>query len=184
MWPRRLHVSMLGTLAALGAAAPATGGTFQGLGDLPGGVFFSEAAGVSADGVTVVGFGNSSLGLGAFRWTPSEGMVGLGDLPGGSYASRAFAVSADGSTIVGRGVSASGPEAFRWTGAAGMAGLELEAILGFSRAHAAGETRPAEVAWAVLERPARANRAALEPGRHAFHCGRCRRGPGGRPERP
>jgi len=32
-----------------------------------------------------------------------------------------------------------------------MAGLELEAILGFSRAHAAGESRPAEVVRAVLE---------------------------------
>ena len=105
------------------AAAQLTGGTFQGLGDLPGGVFFSEAAGVSADGSTVVGFGNGHMGLGAFRWTLSDGMVGLGDLPGGSYASRAFAVSADGSTIVGRGVSASGPEAFRWTRAAGMLGL-------------------------------------------------------------
>ena len=35
--------------------------------------------------------------------------------------------------------------------AAGLAGLELGAILGFSRAHAAGESRPAEVARAVLE---------------------------------
>ena len=51
---------------------------FQGLGDLPGGLFNSQAYDVSADGSVVVGQGNSASGGEAFRWT-SAGMVGLGE---------------------------------------------------------------------------------------------------------
>ena len=111
--------TILGTAAVLVISQPAWSETmkptFQGLGDLPGGSFASEAADVSADGSTVVGFGNSYMGIAAFRWTQAGGMVSLGDLPGGGYASRSFGVSGDGSTIVGRSVSALGPEAYRWT---------------------------------------------------------------------
>ncbi len=94
-----------------------------GLGDLSGGIFYSVALSVSGDGSTVVGFGNSTSGTEAFRWTSASGVVGLGDLAGGSFSSWAEDVSADGSTIVGRGRSALGDEAFRWTSASGMVGL-------------------------------------------------------------
>jgi probable HAF family extracellular repeat protein len=97
--------------------------TFLGLGDLPGGSFFSQATGVSADGSVVVGNAISASGSEAFRWTAPGEMVGLGDLPGGTFSSIAHAVSADGSTVVGQSQSASGPEAFRWTASTGMVGL-------------------------------------------------------------
>ncbi len=98
---------------------------FMGLGDLPGGDFWSVANGVSADGMTVVGTGNAASGSEAFRWTPGGGMQGLGDLSGGFFASQAFGVSADGQTVVGRGNGASGSEAFRWTPSGGMQGLGI-----------------------------------------------------------
>ncbi|MFX0194664.1 MAG: hypothetical protein ACFFCW_00980 [Candidatus Hodarchaeota archaeon] len=91
--------------------------SFQGLGDLPGGDFFSVARSVSADGSTVVGESISASGIEAFRWTFAGGMAGLGDLPGGIFESIAQGVSEDGSVVVG--ASRSDPyyeywEAFRW----------------------------------------------------------------------
>jgi probable HAF family extracellular repeat protein len=97
--------------------------TFQGLGDLAGGTFFSSAFGASADGSVVVGVSSSTSGSQAFRWTSGTGMVGLGDLPGGTFDSVANGVSADGSVVVGNGRSTSGQEAFRWTSGTGMVGL-------------------------------------------------------------
>lgn len=112
-------------LSCLLATRPTLAGVvgFQGLGDLPDGSFSSRAFGVSADGSTVVGQGNSASGAEAFRWTQAGGIVGLG-LLSGHNESEAFGVSADGSVVVGR----SGPlnstgEAFRWTQASGMIGL-------------------------------------------------------------
>lgn len=102
------------------------GASFQGLGDLAGGMVFSVATGVSADGKVVAGYSsssNSATSYEAFRWTATNGMVGLGDLAGGTFTSFANAISADGSTIVGQSYSTNGTEAFRWTQAAGMAGL-------------------------------------------------------------
>ena len=123
---------VIGTSAAfvlgiLAAGPTAEGGaSFQGLGDLPDGKFYSEAAGVSADGLVVVGFGNSASGPEAFRWTQATGMVGLGDLLGGQFRSGVTMptrVSADGSVVVGYSDSALGGEGFRWTQATGMVGL-------------------------------------------------------------
>lgn len=105
------------------STAPAPAASFQGLGDLPGGDFFSVATAVSADGRVVVGYAKSTSGIEAFRWTATDGMVSLGDLPGGTVSSFANAVSADGSVVVGYGRSSSGNEAFRWTQATGMVGL-------------------------------------------------------------
>lgn len=87
-----------------------------GLGDLPGGIFNSDARGVSADGTVIVGESNSATGSEAFRWTPEEGMVGLGSLPGGGFNTSATATSADGSVIVGNGRFAGSAieEAFVW----------------------------------------------------------------------
>ena len=93
--------------------------SFQPLGDLGGGIFFSLATSVSANGSVVCGYSSSTnsgaSSFEAFRWTATNGMVALGDLPGGTYTSFAKAISADGSTVVGFSSSSSGDEAFRWT---------------------------------------------------------------------
>jgi probable HAF family extracellular repeat protein len=104
-------------------AGPAQAQSFEGLGDLPGSVFYSDPTGLSADGLVIVGVSESANGSEAFRWTSGGGMVGLGDLAGGGFDSQANGVSADGSVIVGRGESANGTEAFRWTSGGGMVGL-------------------------------------------------------------
>ncbi len=85
-----------------------------GIGDLPGGIFLSEAFAVSADGNVIVGQSNSAEGLEAFRFSDSEGIIGLGDLPGGAFSSSSIDVSADGRVIIGMGNSAKGEEAFVW----------------------------------------------------------------------
>ncbi|MCK5001056.1 MAG: hypothetical protein KAS23_16045 [Anaerohalosphaera sp.] len=90
----------------------------KGLGDLPGGSFYSIALDVSADGSVVVGYSNTDWGDRAFRWTASEGIQDIGCLPGNG-TSRAWAVSADGSVVVG----ISGNQAFRWTSSEGIQGL-------------------------------------------------------------
>jgi len=125
-----LAVAMMNAMLLPGVAvvlglttATASGQSFQGLGDLPGGIYRGLPYGVSADGSVVVGLGYSASGAEAFRWTQAGGMVGLDDLPGGAFGSCAYGVSADGSVVVGLGYSASGAEAFRWTQAGGMVGL-------------------------------------------------------------
>jgi probable HAF family extracellular repeat protein len=111
-----------------------------GLGDLPGGSFFSEATDISGDGSVVVGYSssaNSGANLEAFRWTQASGMVGLGDLPGGIFYSAAADVSNDGSVVVGRGNEDGKDQAFRWTQATGMVSLgDLLGGTGFSQANA------------------------------------------------
>ena len=117
---------VVGACLFLGGGAVHAGPFFSGLGDLPGGSFFSIATGVSADGSVVVGSGTPALTVSnreAYRWTAAGGMVGLGDLAGSIFSSSARGVSADGTVIVGRGVSASGTEAYRWTAGSGMVGL-------------------------------------------------------------
>jgi hypothetical protein len=76
---------------------------FMGLGNIPGGGFFSAVLDVSADGSTAVGVGAGTSGDEAFRWTSGGGMVGLGSLYG-TYRSHALGVSADGSVVVGYGI--------------------------------------------------------------------------------
>ena len=94
-----------------------------GVGDLDGGMFHSEAYGVSADGSVVVGRGNSAQGFEAFRWQ-NDVMIGLGDLDGGSFYSWAQGVSADGSVVVGHSFSTSHLEAFIWEETSGMRSLQ------------------------------------------------------------
>ncbi len=118
-WLGLLLVGILGVYS-LPAAVTAT---FQGLGDLPGGLFRSEANAISADGTVVVGFGSSASGGRAVLWTLADGIISLGDLPGGNSSSVANGVSADGTVVVGASSSTSGTEAFRWTLAEGMIGL-------------------------------------------------------------
>ncbi len=91
------------------------------LGDLPGGIVQSVANGVSNNGV-VVGYGSTTAGEEAFRYTQFGGMVSLGDLPGGPVESGATDVSNDGSVIVGYGTTAVGQEAFVY----GRSGSSME----------------------------------------------------------
>jgi probable HAF family extracellular repeat protein len=89
--------------------------SFQGLGDLAGGSFYSGASGVSADGSVVVGYGNSESGTEAFIWDSTKGMqslytvlTGYGiDLTGWTLSS-AMDISDDGKTIVGYGYNPDG----------------------------------------------------------------------------
>ncbi|MEX2140777.1 MAG: hypothetical protein WD894_16055 [Pirellulales bacterium] len=99
------------------------GGAFQGLGDLPGGVFRSSATDVSANGSVIVGFGTTADGPEAFRWTAATGMVGIGSLDGGE--SSASSVSTDGSVVVGGTIASPplGSQGFRWTPTGGMVAL-------------------------------------------------------------
>ncbi|MBI5863909.1 MAG: hypothetical protein HZB38_05275 [Planctomycetes bacterium] len=104
---------------ALAAATPALAqiATFQALGDLPGGTYYSYALGVSADGSTVVGVSNSANGPEAFKWT-ALGIEGLGSVPGGSVPSAAYETNADGSVIVGCSRLNGATVACRWDDAA------------------------------------------------------------------
>jgi len=84
--------------------------SFLGLGDLPGGITFSRAFGVSADGSVVVGTGNAATGFEAFIWDGSSGMQSIQDTLLGAgvdltgwQLSAANAISADGLSIVGLG---------------------------------------------------------------------------------
>jgi len=88
----------------------------------------SHAFGISADGSTIVGFGEIPAGTSgdvAFRWTEATGIAALGTLPDAGD-SRAEAISSDGSTIVGHVTMLEGddpPRAFRWTAEEGMVSL-------------------------------------------------------------
>lgn len=84
----------------------------------PAGFAWTEAAGVSGDGATVVGTVGNDARLEAFRWTPARGIELLGTLPGAKN-SRATTISADGRVILGT----SDERAFRWTAAGGMVAL-------------------------------------------------------------
>jgi probable HAF family extracellular repeat protein len=95
-----------------------------GLGDFPGGSFYSTALGVSADGTFVVGWGSTASNRSeAFRWTASSGLMPLGNLNLNRPSSMAFGVSADGRIVVGSSAATGGPEAFIWTETDGMQNL-------------------------------------------------------------
>jgi uncharacterized membrane protein len=112
-----------GKLAPAGGSPEAARWTLAtgwvGLGDLPGGDTFSQALGISADGVTLVGWGSSDLGFESVRWVAGVAAA-MGDLPGGAFQGAAAAASGDGAVIVGTGTSAEGAQAYRWTAATGM----------------------------------------------------------------
>jgi probable HAF family extracellular repeat protein len=86
-----------------------------GLGDLPGGIVYSEGHATSADGSVVVGMSYSSTDETAFRWTQARGMESVLDLlvesgvdMTGWKLRGASSVSADGQVIVGYGINPSG----------------------------------------------------------------------------
>lgn len=118
--PRAAEIAVIVAAACVGFGAPARTSlagdqaAFEGLGVLTPGEI-SEAADVSGDGGSVVGyatFADPMLGLGprAFRWTRGTGMVSLGVLGFGFFGSAASGVSGDGETAVGL----SGAAGFRW----------------------------------------------------------------------
>ena len=72
----------------------------QGIGDLAGGSFASEAFAVSGDGQFIVGQSQSGSGAEAFRWDVANGMQPLGDLDLGDFDSAAYGVSGDGRVVV------------------------------------------------------------------------------------
>jgi len=116
LFTRRGYVAFaagsLAIIVALSSIVPSSAHaspfSFKGLGELPGGIFWSGADGISADGSVAVGFDHSASGQEAFRWTSAGGMVGLGDLPSGVFSSRAHGASADGAVVIGIGHSDAG----------------------------------------------------------------------------
>ncbi|MGH8246236.1 MAG: hypothetical protein ACREUU_07365, partial [Gammaproteobacteria bacterium] len=101
---------------------PETG--IVGLGDLPGGLFGSNAWDVNdlshVSGAAWAGYPRTVTE--AFIWTPALGMVGLGDLRGGDFYSLAYAIN-NLDQVVGISWSSNGFEAFMWDAQNGMVGL-------------------------------------------------------------
>jgi uncharacterized membrane protein len=99
-----------------------SGGGMTGLGDLPGGSFFSSASNISTDGSVVVGQGSSYSGDEAFRWTSAGGMERLWDVllaqgvdpaaSGWTSLVEARGVSLDGGAIAGYGTRYGNTEGF------------------------------------------------------------------------
>ena len=114
------------------------------LGDLPGGaVPRSIARGVSLDGQTIAGIGESLVGTEAFRYTVADAtfqpLGTLSDLHPGSFA---YGLSGDGSTVVGISYDRqNNQQAFRWTASTGIVAMGFlpppSGITPFSSAYAA-----------------------------------------------
>ncbi len=111
--------------AAVGTSLPSTPGPLQAtrwtqaggpqaLGIHPTGAS-SRGAAISADGSTVVGWGDTGTGFQAARWRAETGFVSLRPVPG--TWSQAFAVSGDGAVVTGM---MDATTTFRWTEATGM----------------------------------------------------------------
>ncbi len=100
-----------------------SGMTMQVIGTLPGGTN-AVGTGLSADGSVMVGYGSSTAGERAFRWTQATGMASMG-VTTGAPSSRAWGVNSDGSVVVGfsGNLTTFAGHAFRWTAAGGMEDL-------------------------------------------------------------
>jgi len=89
-----------------------------GLGELPGGISYSNANDISTDGSTVVGFSYTADGQEAFTWDQANGMRNLRDVLindwglnlAGWTLSEARGISDDGLIVVGCGINPSGYE--------------------------------------------------------------------------
>jgi len=98
---------------------------FMGIGDLPGGWYYSSVDGLSGDGRVVVGesWGSGPNAIKAIRWTMDEGMQILGPVNnfiGGVPEDASY----DGSVIVGDGTRLNGRgEGWRWTAQTGLVGV-------------------------------------------------------------
>lgn len=97
------------------------------IGDLPGGtsgVPRAYARGISDDGMTIVGIGESVRGQEGWVYSVADDtFTPIGGLPGATQSSYAYGVSRDGRVVVGLSNSAQGQEAFAWTRDGGMRGL-------------------------------------------------------------
>jgi len=110
----------IGLLIPAGGSCSVAGGQavvpyFQGLGDLPGGEYYSNAWDVSKDGTAVTGHSRVDTDHLAFRWTEATGMVLLPDFPGGIAMGDGDGITFDGSIVAGHGNSDLATEACIWT---------------------------------------------------------------------
>jgi len=127
------------TTGELGSTTGETGSTtgdsegsgvmFRGLGDLPGGEYFSEAADVSGDGMVIVGYSVSGapspgveVATEAVRWIDAD-PVPLSDIDGALF-SEPQAVSGDGLVAVGYAQTMEGSVSCRWTKGRGAVALD------------------------------------------------------------
>jgi probable HAF family extracellular repeat protein len=129
---RKMKKTLITTLCGLLTITISYGASFQGLGDLSGAGFHSEAYGISGNGRVIAGIGQSVPPAStwdypaneACYWTQGASAVGLGDFPGRNLESWAHGISYDGSVIVGHGRPDNpAPQAFRWTNETGLVGL-------------------------------------------------------------
>lgn len=104
-------VGGFGTIFRLGAPPASPVPSFQGVGDLPGGIFFSEVRDATRVNGVLVAVGGSAAHAGsanidtAFRWTSSGGMVALPDVVAnttGTNPVMASAITRDGAVIASR----------------------------------------------------------------------------------
>lgn len=109
------------------ACATSRGAWFTPLGDLPGGLFRSEAHGVSYDGSVVVGRSGSFGASQVFRWTENDGMTPL--LEGVFVDAFATDISENGLVISGLHNNVGG---FFWTQSEGMTELGGGGAFGLS----------------------------------------------------
>jgi len=118
----KISVVLLGFMLVIGVGNSQCGAaSFRGLGFLQGGTC-SEARGVSAKGMVVVGTSCTPSGVQVFRWTNDGGMKGV-PVPTGLIKSWGVDVSADGNLILGQGRKSDGSpygyEGFLWNYASG-----------------------------------------------------------------
>ena len=127
------------------ASAQVCGGApcFQGIGDLPGGAYYSRASCLSGDGTRVGGASTTDLstpqpfqGTLAFEpalWDSAGGLVAIGELAGGLVSGEVLGLSLDGAVAVGWSASgnctvnlqldAEYAEGFHWSAGSGMVGM-------------------------------------------------------------
>jgi probable HAF family extracellular repeat protein len=106
-----------------------------GLGDLPGGEFWSTATGIDMTGQVVIGYSNTGSGDRAFKWSKLTGIAQLQLPNNGMSDSSATAVNADGSVVVGVDAPAgTGTRALGWApnpfaiATSGGKGLDYRAV--------------------------------------------------------
>lgn len=116
-WVTWQKLAFVCALLLLPVRVDAQGGTFVGIGALPGGST-SAAQGMSADGKIVVGFGTTANGPEPFRWTAATGIIeSLNSVHGSSFLGYAKNASTNG-VIVGSlqdHPAAGDTSAFYWT---------------------------------------------------------------------
>jgi probable HAF family extracellular repeat protein len=93
------------------------------LGDLWGGMDYSEPTAINADASVVVGYGNTEAGQEPYLWKSGAGMKSLGTLSSRTVQAVARATSADGTVVVGSSLADNVTAIFRWTEADGMTSI-------------------------------------------------------------